>query len=370
MTAQSDRRSFLRTAFAASVFAPFTACSSAREQTTGKVYGVALAGLGGYSRGQLGPALLKDTVNCKLTGVITGSPDKVPTWQKKYGFPDSGVYSYDTIDRMKDDDTIDIVYVVTPHGLHYEHTMAAIAAGKHVIVEKPMAGTEAECTEMIEAAKAAGVSLHTGYRLHHDPYHLAARKAVEEKEIGTVESIDGALAYYDPTPKASAWQINKKLSVAGALYSTGVYPVQGAFYLSDEMPSRILSAKVLRGDPDYYKEVPGGYEWVMEYPSGRRATGHASSIDRKNSLSAICTDGEMKITKAFSYNGLGGHIGDRKLDFGNPNQQAIHMDAICEAIETGRPSRTPGEMGRRDVIVLEAIMKSAETGKPVELNFV
>lgn len=364
------RRSFLRNSLAASLFTPLAGCAANRDPETSRVYGIALAGLGSYSKNQLGPALLNHARNCRLTGLITGSPDKVPAWREKYGVAAENVCDYDEIEQLKDNDDIDIVYVVTPHGLHYEHTMAAIAAGKHVIVEKPMAGTEAECTEMIEAAKAAGVTLHVGYRLHHDPYHLAARKAAAEKELGEVTAIDGALAYYDPTPRATAWQIDKKLSVAGALYSTGVYPVQGAFYLSDETPSRILSAKVLPGDPDYYKEVPGGYEWVMEYPSGKKATGHASSIDRHNFLAASCQQGDMRITSAYSYNGLGGHIGDRKLDFPKNNQQATHMDAICVAIEAGVPSRTPGEMGRRDVIVLEAIMKSAETGEPVDLKFI
>ncbi|MGK7370914.1 MAG: Gfo/Idh/MocA family protein, partial [Candidatus Halalkalibacterium sp. M3_1C_030] len=99
---------------------------------------IALVGLGGYSTYQLAPAL-QQTKLCKLNGAVTGTPSKEDRWAKKYNIPEKNIYNYKTLDRIADNDDIDIVYVVTPNSLHPEYTIRAAEAGKHVISEKPMA---------------------------------------------------------------------------------------------------------------------------------------------------------------------------------------------------------------------------------------
>ena len=76
--------------------------------------GIAILGLGGYASGQLAPAL-KLTQNVQITGVITGSPEKGRNWSQVFGFPEKAIYSYDTMARIADNPTIDLVYVVTPN---------------------------------------------------------------------------------------------------------------------------------------------------------------------------------------------------------------------------------------------------------------
>src|SRR5438309_4284974 len=79
--------------------------------------GIALLGLGRYSSGQLGPAL-RETKNCYLAGVITGHPEKGEQWAKDYGLKKENIYNYDNLESIADNKDIDIVYVVTPPGLH------------------------------------------------------------------------------------------------------------------------------------------------------------------------------------------------------------------------------------------------------------
>ena len=112
--------------------------------------GVALVGLGYYSRDLLAPAL-QITEHCELKGIVTGSPEKVPVWQKTYGIPDKNVYNYQDMHRIVDNEDIDVVYIVLPNGLHKKYTVIAANAGKHVWCEKPMALTVKECQEMIQA---------------------------------------------------------------------------------------------------------------------------------------------------------------------------------------------------------------------------
>ena len=110
--------------------------------------GIALVGLGKYSSGQLAPAL-KETENCYLAGIVTGTPDKAAKWRRQYNIPEKNIYSYSNFDDIKDNHDIDIVYVVLPNSMHREYVVRAARAGKHVICEKPMALTVEDCDEMI-----------------------------------------------------------------------------------------------------------------------------------------------------------------------------------------------------------------------------
>src|SRR5690606_20505484 len=126
--------------------APRPVASAARGTHAGRrpdSIGVALVGLGYYATNLLAPGL-QLTRNCHLAGIVTGSPDKIPEWQRKYGIPDRNVYSYDDFDRIAGNPDIQAVYIVTPNDLHKPLALRAAAAGKHVRCEKPMALDAAE----------------------------------------------------------------------------------------------------------------------------------------------------------------------------------------------------------------------------------
>src|SRR5258708_15181081 len=97
--------------------------------------------------------------------------------------------------QLADNREIDIVYVVTPNGLHARHVIAAAKTGKHVITEKPMANTVAECDAMLAACRAAKVKLSVGYRLHFDPYHKEMMRLASENEFGPLMKISGSRAF-------------------------------------------------------------------------------------------------------------------------------------------------------------------------------
>src|SRR5699024_5646122 len=114
--------------------------------------GIALVGLGGYATGELAPAL-RETRNCYLAGVVTGSPDKGQRWGREFHFPERNIFSYATMAQMANATDIDIVYVVTPNALHAKHAIAAAQAGKHVICEKPFTTTVADAEAVIAACR-------------------------------------------------------------------------------------------------------------------------------------------------------------------------------------------------------------------------
>jgi predicted dehydrogenase len=356
-----NRRDVLRMG-AATAVAPFF--SAYGQGSDDKRLGVALLGLGDYATSRLGPAL-KQTRNARLTGIVTGTPEKIPVWQKEYGIADGNVYTYQNFDTIADNKEIDIVYVVTPTALHSEFAIRAAAAGKHVICEKPMAPTVVDCNRMIEASKKAGKSLQIGYRLHWDPYHRQLMELVAGKKFGDWISISafngGRMTSFTGL---NAWRIDKQLGVAGALYDLGVYCVQASLYTARENPVSV-EAKIFNDRPDIFKGVAETYDWLLEFAGGRTAEGMASYGRNANFIRAKMDKGTIEIEPAYTYDGLKGRTPDGTMQFPSVNQQALQIDGQVEAILTNTPSRVPGEMGCRDVQILQGIVEAAETGKPV-----
>ena len=219
-----SRRDFLGRLSLGAAGLAFASRMRAADVPPQKKLGVALVGLGSYSTGQLGPAL-KATKNCQLAGVVTGDPAKGRRWAEEFGFPEKNIFSYDTMDRLADARDIDIVYVVTPNGLHLRDTLAAAKVGKHVISEKPMANTVAECDAMIAACRAAKVKLSVGYRLHFDPYHRELMRLARDEDFGPFMKLTGKRAFVMGTWR---WRADKKLAGGGPLMDLGVYLIHAA----------------------------------------------------------------------------------------------------------------------------------------------
>ena len=160
---------------------------------SGKKLNVALCGLGRYAN--ILANGLAESEYCQLSGIITGTPEKAQSWKAKYNIPQKNIYNYESFDKIADNKDIDLIYVVLPNGMHKEYTIRAAKAGKHVIVEKPMAFTEKDCQEMIDACKNAKVQLAVGYRLHYEPHHIEIKRLGQEKVFGEVRLIHASLGY-------------------------------------------------------------------------------------------------------------------------------------------------------------------------------
>ena len=150
-----------------------------------KKLGIALAGLGNYASRQLGPAL-QHTQYCELKGIVTGTAAKEMQWQKQYGISKANTYNYKNFDSIKNNDEIDIIYIVLPNFMHAEYTIRALEAGKHVICEKPMGLNAQECKTMLKAQKKAGKLLQIGYRLYYEPTHQAVKKINPRQQLPEV----------------------------------------------------------------------------------------------------------------------------------------------------------------------------------------
>ncbi len=367
-TTPVTRRRFITNLSALSALAMTPRLSRALDRpATAKPLGVALVGLGNYSRGQLGPAL-RETQYCRLAGVVTGDPAKGAKWAREYGFPGTSVYSYDTMARLVDNPAIDIVYVVTPNGLHAEHCIAAAKAGKHIICEKPMANTVVECDAIIAACRAAGVRLSIGYRLFFDPYHQELMRLARDQDFGPLLKMRGDFGF---VMNGRQWRTEKKLSGGGPIMDLGVYLIQaGCMVAGGSAPTAVTGRFEPKTRPDFFVDVEESISWTMEFPGGATCQAVTSYAHNQNQFRAEGAKGWIEFKKnAFMYSGLEVETSRGPLRYGPTNQQALQMDGFAQDLLTGRPTPVPGEMGRRDMTVVEAIYASAEAGgKRVEVK--
>ncbi len=77
--------------------------------------------------------------------MVTGTPSKEKVWADKYGITADHIYNYESFDKIANDDTVDVIYIVLPNSMHCEFVKRAAKAGKQVFCEKPMANTSQEC---------------------------------------------------------------------------------------------------------------------------------------------------------------------------------------------------------------------------------
>jgi predicted dehydrogenase len=366
----TSRREFLRVAAIGSLalagekLVPAAAAAPAMaEAAPDRPLGIALLGLGGYATNELAPAL-QLTKHCRLVGAISGTPAKLDEWARKYRLPRKNLYSYETMAQIADNPDIDIVYVVTPPALHPEFTIRAAQAGKHVISEKPMATSVADCDAMIAACRDAKVRLSIGYRLHFDPYHTEMERRAVDPRYGPFMKMDGVFSF---VMHGKQWRAEKRLAGGGPMMDLGIYVVHACCMAAGGVtPVAVTAHELPKKRPDFFRDVEETMEWTMEFPGGAIGRGRSSFNEGGNHFRAEGPHSWFELDNAFSYRGIRCNTSTGPLDFEPPvNQQARQMDDFAECIRTGRASPVPGELGRRDIRILMAIYESAKSGRTV-----
>ncbi len=363
------RRAFIKTTVSAALAAPFisTAVTRALAAAAEKKIGFALCGLGSLSTHQIAPALQK-TRNCRLAGIITGTPAKAEQWKAQYNIPDRNIYNYDTMDKLADNPDIDAVYVVTPNALHAEHTIKAARAGKHVLTEKPMEVSADKCQQMIDACKAANRLLAVAYRCRFDVHNIECIRLAREKVFGDLRIIQADFQIHLDQPP-TAWRFHKALSGGGALMDVGIYALQATRFITGEEPVAV-SGMETKTDPVKFSEVDETIVWQEKFPSGVVAYCSTSyNAGLLGRYTAIADKGWFELNPGFYYDGNHGRRSDGKeIRLPEIDQFAAEMDDFAQCILGGKTSRVPGEEGLRDIKIMKAIYESIRTGQTVKLG--
>ena len=343
----------------------------ALPQPPGERLGWAIVGLGSYAINQVIPGFA-DARGSKMTAFVSGNPQKARDLGARYGV--ERLYDYGNYDGIAADPTIDCVYIVLPVGLHAEYSIRALEAGKHVLCEKPMASTSAECEAMIAAARANGRQLGVGYRVHFEPHNREALRRIRAGEIGAMRYIQcdhGFNASLDYPPHK--WRLEKALGGGGSMYDVGIYGINTSLMMLEEEPVEVSAAYAYPKDDPRFAEVEGGIDWRMRMPSGISVQGSSSYCygPYASRQRYFGSEASIVMDPATTYydNRLvieGGGDPRREIGAGNSRDQfAAQLDGFSQAARENRPHLTPGEMGLRDLRLMEAMYRSADNGGAV-----
>ncbi len=367
-----SRRDFSKLAGLATASALVPSALHARTQGdsaapgAGKPVGYCIVGLGRISVDHFMPGLLQSK-HGRVTGLVSGTPDKAQALAAKYNVPSSSVYSYAQYDKIRDNPLIDAVYIGLPNSMHAEYTIRAAKAGKHVLCEKPMASTVADSRAMIAACAAAQKKLMIAYRCQLEPVNLKAISLIRSGALGQVQAIESANGF---NIQPGEWRLNRKLAGGGPLMDVGIYSLNASRYLTGEEP-QVLSAYSSVIDHDgRFNEVEENVGWTMRFPSGIVASCNTTyGADMDGYYKVHGSKGMIELSPAFGYEGVhmtgftGSGAQKQSIDMPepikDPQQFTTQADYFADCIRNNKPVKMSGEEGLRDMELMMQIYRAA-----------
>src|SRR5262245_32472830 len=251
----------------------------------------AVVGLGHIAQVAVLPAFGNARRNSRLAALVSGDPVKLQELGDKYHV--EGRYSYEQYDAMLGSGEVDAVYIALPNNLHAEYAIRAAQAGKHVLVEKPMAVTEEQCERMAAAAREARVKLMVAYRLHFERANLEAIEVARSGRIGEPRVFTSTF-----TMQVVPGNIRLQRGLGGGtLYDIGIYCINAARGLFGDEPveARAMAAGTAG-------EVEETFTAALRFPGERMATFTCSfGAADVSEYRLVGTKGDLAVEPAYEY---------------------------------------------------------------------
>lgn len=202
--------------------------------------------------------------------------------------------TYESVEALCSDPDVEVVYVATPHQLHAKHAKLAASAGKHLLVEKPMAISITECQEMIAEARNAGVRLVVGHSHSFDGPYLRMRELIGSGQFGRVRMIT-AINYTDFVYRPRRPEEFDTAQGGGAIFSQGAHQVDIVRLLAG-CPAK--SIRAITASWDDARPMDGAYAALLTFDNGAAATLNYSGYGRFDSDEWQNWVGEMGYKKS------------------------------------------------------------------------
>jgi 1,5-anhydro-D-fructose reductase (1,5-anhydro-D-mannitol-forming) len=280
--------------------------------------------------------------------------------------------AYDDYGQMLDDPAVDVVYIASPNALHAEHTLAALQAGKHVLVEKPMALSVADGQAMVDAASSGGVTLAVGFHLRHKATALAARDAVRGGRLGRVFLADISVGAGKGLYPYHTWRADPGLAGGGTLLHQGTHAIDLIAFLTDHAISEVTcQLDVTDADEDVFTAT-------CRLDDGTLATlsSHQLHVGTRPDWVVFGEEGWLACrggTSPFPGDELTFHVGRDEpsmLATSEVSAYDAEVDALVAAVEGAAPVNGSGLDGLRAIATSEALYRSARERRTVAVEAV
>ncbi len=275
--------------------------------------------------------------------------------------------AYGSYEELLADPEIDAIYNPLPNQLHVPWTIKAAEAGKHVLCEKPLSLTVAEAETLLEVRARTGVKIGEAFMIRSHPQWLRTQELIQQGRIGRLLAVTGAFSYFNDD---AANIRNCVESGGGALYDIGCYMIQSARIGFGQEPTRVVAS--IERDPRFQTDRMTSA--LMEFDGGHAIFTCSTQMVPYQRVQFLGTTGRIEIeipfnapkdkpTRIFLDDGsdLGGS-GIVAEEFPVCDQYTLQGDEFCRAVLEGGEVPVPLEEAIRNMTVIEAIFRSAESG--------
>ena len=318
-------------------------------------------GTAGIAKGQTIPGM-QLAQNCNLYAIAGRSMDKANSYKEEFGFQ----VAYDNYDALLADPNVEAVYIPHPNELHYEWTLKALQAKKHVLCEKPLAPTPEKIQQMFACAKENGVLLMEAFAYLHSPLMAAIKNEIQSGVIGDV-------LYLESQFITSDYDISnirmRKETFGGATYDLGCYTTSQILWLLDEDPVKVQAVA------DFSQEGIDTYtSGVLTFEDGKKATFICAMVlatdqDRRiDCLRIHGTLGDIYCGAQFNQAGelayiltLGGNSVVKTVS--TPHNYSLEVEQLGRCILNGEEPHVSEVFTLRNARLLETILAVIGYGK-------
>jgi predicted dehydrogenase len=347
--------------------------SLALAQDSGRKIGYCAVGLGRISG--IFMSAVKVSSQGRMVALVSGYREKAEKIAEDYGIAVKNIYSYDNFDSIAHNPEIDAVYIGLPNSMHAEYTIRAARAGKHVLCEKPMATSVADCQAMIGACRKANKKLMIGYRIQYEPVvHARALELIRGGQLGAIQTLEGAYGF-NISPKGATikgvnrpeFRVNAALAGGGPMMDVGIYALNTFRYLMGEEPSELTSSTSVIDKDGRFNGIEENMAWTMKFPSGGIAscgTTYGGSLGPYFRI--VGSKGTLQCEPSWNYDGLRMTVrlqGQAPLEITNPERHPAQFvreaDHFAECILQNKEPKTPGEEGMRDMKYIAQLYRAA-----------
>ena len=309
-------------------------------------------GTANIAKGHTIPAMLK-AENCLLYGIAGRNKAKVDDFKDKFGFQ-KAYYSYD---EMLEDDAIEAVYIPLPNTLHKEWVLKSATKKKHILCEKPLAGSENDVKEMIKACDDAGVYFMEAFAYLHTPIIKSVKEALDSGIIGKPSFIE--TTFLTPTPNNENIRM-KRETLGGAIYDLGCYNISLILAMLEEEPSKV---KALANFTD--QNIDDFVAAYFEFPSGCRAsliTGMCSA-QRSDYFFIHGTEGTIEAPIPFNIDGTVKYYVHKngvkeEITVEVPNNYKLELEQLGRCITDGEQPYVSHEFSMKNARTMDKVLAS------------
>lgn len=328
--------------------------------------GVAVLGLG-----RVGPAhvrVVSENPRVRLVAIADAVESKLA--QAAAGQPGCAALT-DYRDALARED-VQAVVICLPHWLHEQAAIDAVQAGKHVLIEKPLATSLEGCERIAEVVSKSNLTFTVGHTQHFYPIVAKTKQLLDEQRVGrTLMAIDTWYKPYEPE-KRPAWMLDRKQG-GGMLLMDGTHMIDRLLW---HLGGKVVSVKAMNGNP-IYPEIPADDTAMafLQFDNGIVAT--ISRIAYRTGITQygadyFGTNGQIKYRLPYGRHGeVGLWVGQNEvwdpIEVTPNNSMVDQFNAFLDAIENGTPPAVSVDHGVEVIRVMEGIERSAETGREVVL---